>query len=199
MRAAFARLRRDREGVTIIEFAIVAPVLLVFIFGILDLGHGLYMQSVLQGTVQNAGRDAGLESGRVGQAAIDADVRERIKAVMPYLDDDDIAIERQNYETFSDVDVPEDFDDTNGSGAYDDNECFTDRNNNGQWDPDVGADGLGGADDVVQYEVTVTYDRLLPFWRMLDLPHRGVAQATTVMRNQPFGQQATRRSVRICP
>jgi hypothetical protein len=34
---------------------------------------------------------------------------------------------------------------------------------------------------------------------MLDLPHRGVAQATTVMRNQPFGQQATRRSVRICP
>jgi len=199
MRAAFARLRRDREGVTIIEFAIVAPVLLVFIFGILDLGHGLYMQSVLQGTVQNAGRDAGLESGRVGQAAIDADVRERIKAVMPYLDDDDIAIKRQNYETFSDVDVPEDFDDTNGSGAYDDNECFTDRNNNGQWDPDVGADGLGGADDVVQYEVTVTYDRLLPFWRMLDLPHRGVAQATTVMRNQPFGQQATRRSVRICP
>ncbi|MXO68173.1 pilus assembly protein [Altererythrobacter marinus] len=199
MRAAFARLRRDREGVTIIEFAIVAPVLLVFIFGILDLGHGLYMQSVLQGTVQNAGRDAGLESGRVGQAAIDADVRERIKAVMPYLDDDDIAIERQNYETFSDVDVPEDFDDMNGSGAYDDNECFTDRNNNGQWDPDVGADGLGGADDVVQYEVTVTYDRLLPFWRMLDLPHRGVAQATTVMRNQPFGQQATRRSVRICP
>ncbi|USA40666.1 TadE/TadG family type IV pilus assembly protein [Pelagerythrobacter marinus] len=199
MRAAFARLRRDREGVTIIEFAIVAPVLLVFIFGILDLGHGLYMQSVLQGTVQNAGRDAGLESGRVGQAAIDADVRERIKAVMPYLDDDDIAIERQNYETFSDVDVPEDFDDTNGSGTYDDNECFTDRNNNGQWDPDVGADGLGGADDVVQYEVTVTYDRLLPFWRMLDLPHRGVAQATTVMRNQPFGQQATRRSVRICP
>lgn len=199
MHAAFARLRRDREGVTIIEFAIVAPVLLVFIFGILDLGHGLYMQSVLQGTVQNAGRDAGLESGRVGQAAIDADVRERIKAVMPYLDDDDIAIERQNYETFSDVDVPEDFDDTNGSGAYDDNECFTDRNNNGQWDPDVGADGLGGADDVVQYEVTVTYDRLLPFWRMLDLPHRGVAQATTVMRNQPFGQQATRRSVRICP
>ena len=193
------RLRDAREGVTIIEFAIVAPVLLIFIFGILDLGHGLYMQSVLQGAVQEAGRDSGLETGRVGQDAIDTDVRERVEAVMPFLDDDDLAIRRTNYETFSDVGTPEDFDDTNGSGAYDDNECFSDRNNNGVWDPDVGAEGLGGADDVVMYEVTVTYDRLLPFWRMVGPPHRGQAQATTVMRNQPFGQQATRRAVRICP
>ncbi|TFW83659.1 TadE/TadG family type IV pilus assembly protein, partial [Escherichia coli] len=36
-------LLRDTAGVTIVEFAIVAPVFLALIFGILDLGHGLYM------------------------------------------------------------------------------------------------------------------------------------------------------------
>jgi len=192
-------LLRDAAGVTIVEFAIVAPVLLTLIFGILDLGHGLYMRSVLQGAVQDAGRDAGLESGAAARAAIDADVRASVQAVMPFVEDDDIAIKRSNYETFSDVGVPEDFDDANGSNTYDDTECFTDRNDNGQWDADVGADGLGGADDIVYYEVTVTYDRLFPLWSMLGLSHRGVAQATTVMRNQPFGEQAERTAVRICP
>ena len=34
-------LVRDREGVTIVEFAIVAPVMITLIFGVLYLGHGL--------------------------------------------------------------------------------------------------------------------------------------------------------------
>lgn len=190
---------RDTAGVTIVEFAIVAPVFLALIFGILDLGHGLYMRSVLQGAVQDAGRDAGLESGPAAQAAIDERVRDSVQAVMPFIPDDDIEIERKNYASFSDVGVPEDFDDTIENGVYDAGECFTDQNDNGQWDPDVGAAGLGGADDVVYYQVTVNYDRLFPLWKMIGLPHRASAQATTVMRNQPFGEQAARKAVPICP
>lgn len=192
-------LLRDTAGVTIVEFAIVAPVLLTLIFGVLDLGHGLYMQSVLQGAVQDAGRDAGLESGRTTQATIDESVRTSVQAVMPFIADEDIGIKRSNYATFSDVGVPEDFDDTNDNGAYDITECFTDQNGNGRWDNDAGADGLGGADDVVYYEVTVGYDRLFPLWSMIGLTQRATAQATTVMRNQPFGEQAARKTVRICP
>ena len=193
------RLRRDAGGVTIVEFAIVAPVLFLFIFGVLDIGHGLYMRSVLQGAVQDAARNAGLESGRTSLAAIDENVLESVQAVMPFVEEDDVDITRLNYESFSDVGVPEDFDDTNGNNTYDDVECFTDRNDNGHWDPDVGAGGLGGADDIVYYDVQVRYDRLFPLWSLLHLPHRGVAQATTVMRNQPFGQQAERSAERVCP
>ena len=193
------RLLRDRAGVTIVEFAIVAPVLLALIFGVLDLGHGLYMQSVLQGAVQDAGRDAGLESGRTAQAAIDESVRSSVQAVMPFIPDEDIAIKRSNYVTFSDVGMPEDYDDTNNNDTYDITECFTDQNGNNHWDDDIGADGLGGADDVVYYEVTVGYDRLFPLWSMIGLSQRATAQATTVMRSQPFGEQAARKSVRICP
>ncbi|MGV2496375.1 TadE/TadG family type IV pilus assembly protein [Pelagerythrobacter aerophilus] len=192
-------LLRDTAGVTIIEFAIVAPVLLTLIFGVLDLGHGLYMQSVLQGAVQDAGRDAGLESGRTAQATIDESVRTSVQAVMPFIPDEDIDIKRSNYVTFSDIGVPEDYDDTNNNDLYDITECFTDQNGNGQWDDDIGADGLGGADDVVYYEVTVGYDRLFPLWSMIGLQQRATAQATTVMRNQPFGEQAARKTVRICP
>ena len=189
----------DREGVTIVEFAIVAPVMLTLIFGVLDLGHGLYMQSVLQGAVQSAGRDSGLEGASGSQAAIDEHVIDSVKAVMPFLDEDDIEISRSNYETFSDVGTPEDFDDSNDNETYDDTECFTDRNGNAQWDSDVGMDGLGGADDVVHYEVTVTYSRFFPLWKLIGLPHRTQASAATIMRSQPFGQQASRSSVRMCP
>ena len=192
-------LVRDREGVTIVEFAIVAPVMLTLIFGVLDLGHGLYMQSVLQGAVQSAGRDSGLEGASGSQAAIDEHVIDSVKAVMPFLDEDDIEISRSNYETFSDVGTPEDFDDSNDNETYDDTECFTDRNGNAQWDSDVGMDGLGGADDVVHYEVTVTYSRFFPLWKLIGLPHRTQASAATIMRSQPFGQQASRSSVRMCP
>lgn len=192
-------LARDTEGVTLVEFALVAPVLFMLIFGIFDIGHGLYMQSVLQGAVQDAGRDSGLESGQLNQIAIDEAVTESVQAVMPFVEEDDIDIVRTNYQSFSDVGTPEDFDDRNDNDIYEDNECFTDRNDNGMWDSDVGAGGLGGADDIVYYEVSVRYDRLFPLWRMIGLPHRGLAQATTVMRNQPFGEQAERRSVRICP
>jgi Flp pilus assembly protein TadG len=192
-------LLRSDDGVTIVEFAIVGPIMLTLIFGILDLGHGLYMQSVLQGAVQDAGRKAGIEGGNTSKAAIDEKVVSSVQSVMPFLDDDDVKITRLNYENFSDVGMPEDFDDTNGNGAYDANECFTDRNNNGQWDPDVGAVGLGGADDIVNYNVQVDYDRLFPLWKMIGLPSRGSASATTVMRSQPFGPQASRRAVRICP
>ena len=192
-------LVRNREGVTIVEFAIVAPVMLTLIFGVLDLGHGLYMQSVLQGAVQSAGRDSGLEGASGSQAAIDEHVIDSVKAVMPFLDEDDIEISRSNYETFSDVGTPEDFDDSNDNETYDDTECFTDRNGNAQWDSDVGMDGLGGADDVVHYEVTVTYSRFFPLWKLIGLPHRTQASAATIMRSQPFGQQASRSSVRMCP
>lgn len=194
-----AELRDNTEGVTLVEFGLVAPILLMTIFGIFDIGHGLYMQSVLQGAVQTAGRDAGLESGRASQATIDQSVKSNVLAVMPFVNPADIAITRTNYENFSDVGKSEDFDDTNGNDEYDATECFTDRNNNDAWDSDVGASGLGGADDIVHYKVTVTYDRIFPLWGLLKQSNRGSIQATTVMRNQPFGPQATRRSVRICP
>ena len=50
------RLRRDRRGATIMEFAIVSPVMLLLLMGLSDMLYQQYAQSILTGAVQKAGR-----------------------------------------------------------------------------------------------------------------------------------------------
>lgn len=192
----FSMLGRDRDGVTIVEFAFAAPILILTLVGIVDIGHAVYARAVLQGAIQKAGRDAGLETGANNLKAIDAFVLKQTQTVVPR---GAILTSRSNYQNFDDVGKPEDFVDANGSGSYDDNECFTDVNNNAQWDEDRGAAGLGGADDVVVYTATLTYDRITPLWHMIGLSKQASISASTALRNQPFGDQATRAEVQICP
>ena len=190
------RLRQNSEGATIVEFAIVAPVFLLLLIGSFDLGHTLYVRSALQGALQDAGRGSGLEGGVDNQQAIDDYVAAQVMAVAPKAR---LTFDRRNYAEFSDVGTPEDFVDANNIGVYDEGECFTDENGNGQWDSDVGAEGQGGADDVVVYRVDVAFERSFPLWKMLGLGHEAQLSATTTLRNQPFGTQEARTSETICP
>src|SRR5687768_12624087 len=61
VRCLGARLARSTRGATLPEFAIILPTFLVLLFGIYDVGQTMYAQSVLQGALQDAGRDASLE------------------------------------------------------------------------------------------------------------------------------------------
>jgi Flp pilus assembly protein TadG len=195
----FARLRLlacDTGGMAVTEFGVIAPVFLMLLLGIYDIGHEIYVQSVLQGAVQAAPRDAGLESGAADRAAIDAFVEKQVGPIAPGAS---YTFSRSNYSTFSDVGRPEDFVDANNNGQYDNGECFIDENGNGQWDDDVGAAGLGGADDVVLYTVTVSYPRLFPLWALIGLNRDTTASAKTTLRNQPFGNQDVRQKEQICP
>ena len=51
-----ARLGSDRRGATIVEFAIVAPVLILFIFGVMEGARALWIAQSLQETVSNSAR-----------------------------------------------------------------------------------------------------------------------------------------------
>lgn len=190
------RLAGDAKGATLPEFAIVLPTFLLLLFGIFDVGQGIYIQSVLQGAIQDGGRDAGLESGSSQMSAIDRYVREQMDPVA--ISNPIYTFKRENYSSFSDVGRPEDFTDTNKNDQYDGGECFVDENGNGTWDADVGKSGLGGANDVVLYTVTLTYDRLFPLWKLINGDQRATTSASTVLRNQPFGPQATRVQKQIC-
>ena len=57
-RTTIQRLRTDCRGATIIEFAIVAPVMMFLLMGLGDLLYQLYLQSILDGALQKAGRDS---------------------------------------------------------------------------------------------------------------------------------------------
>ena len=198
MIAALRRLRavqRDCQGVSAVEFALVAPVLFGLVMGTLQLSIDVYINAVLKGAIQEAGRDSGLESAQAGQQSIDDYVRAQVHAVLPSAK---VTFSRKSYQTFSDVGKPEDFVDANDNNVYDSDECFYDENANKIWD-DGSFANQGGARDVVVYTGTVQYEELLPLHSLLGLGSHRELSATTALMNQPFGTQQVHPAVQVCP
>jgi len=182
-----AALVRDTSGATIVEFALVLPVLLLTLLGLFDLGYNMYTAQMLQGAIQNAARLSTLQGASDKQAGIDAVVTRAVHAVVPNAT---LGFNRKAYASFSDVARPEDFTDINANGTCDAGEPFEDANANGTWDADAGSDGFGGARDAVLYTVTVNYPRAFPVARLIPGQSDHLAlTAVTVLRNQPFNIQ----------
>lgn len=187
-------LARDERGATMTEFAIVLPVMLTLVLGGMDIGHRLYMKSVVQGAMQKAGRDSSLEtSDATTQAAYDTKVREQI---VQLYNTADVSFTRRFYKSFTKASdkTPETFTDSNSNGTCDGpsggtpGEPFVDTNRNGRWDRDGADEGQGGAKDSVLYTVTVTYPHIVP---VADLFGSGdvTISASTILNNQPYSDQ----------
>ena len=186
---------RDRRGVTVTEFGLIAPTFLIMLLGVFDLGYTVYARAILDGAVQKAGRDAALESGITNVAALDAKVKENLG---PLAGDATFTYTRRNYRDFAKVGLPEDLDDKNNNGNRDPGECFTDENGNRSWDRDLGKDGIGGARDVVMYTVLMSFDRKFPLYRLIGMDSRATIKSATVLRNQPYASQNAATTEVIC-
>lgn len=195
MRRLLPRLARDRRGATVIEFAIVLPVMLVLMMGMMELGYQAYVQSVITGAVQKAGRDSGIQGAT--QATIDAKVLSQVRAVAPSANFASGSPTRLSYTSFSAV-APEPFVDTNGNGTRQAGECYTDVNGNGQWDADAGRSGQGGANDVTVYTVQITYSRIFPVVKLLGWAGTATLSASTTLMNQPYATQNVPSPATIC-
>lgn len=180
---------RDQQGVTVIEFAFVAPIALLLIMGTLELGYQQYASAILNGAMDEAGRNSGLESGPAALEAIDDKVRETVRNVVPSAQ---FKFERRAYSDFRSVNRPEPFEDSKVvNGTRDPGECFVDLNGNGVWDALRGKDGQGGAAQVVQYRTTVTYPRLLPLYNWLGWGNDVTLVSSTTLVNQPYGRPSS--------
>ncbi len=195
-RMARSALLRDRRGVSAVEFALTAPILFLVVFGTLQVAQSYYVRTVLTGSINAAARKSTLQSGQTNSSTLDTLVADSIKYVMPTAN---ITFTRKNYADFTSVGTPEDFTDTNKNGVYDSTECFVDMNGNGVWDADMGKSGLGGANDIVVYTVSVSYKQWFGFAKMFGLPEYQTIPQTTILKNQPFATQATRTGTSICP
>jgi Flp pilus assembly protein TadG len=184
--AAARRLRDDEAGVTIVEFALIAPALLMVILGLMELGHTIYTTTLLEGAIQGAGRDSTIEGAETKGLQIDTKLRSVVHKISPQAT---IAIDRRAYLDYSDVDQPEDFIDGNADGACNDGEAFEDANGNGMWDEERGRTDMGGARDAVLYTVTVSYPRMFPVMNLLGFDPNVTTRSQTVLRNQPYGPQ----------
>jgi Flp pilus assembly protein TadG len=181
-------LRRDRAGISTVEFALLAPVMMVMLMGFFDLAQQAYIRSVLQGAMQQAGRNSTLETGASTTSAIDDYVKNQVKKVTgPNVTFTPV---RKSYADFASVGKAENFvDKVPKNNKYDAGECFEDVNGNGVWDSDLGKSGQGGADDAVLYTMTVSYKHLFPVAKLLGWTANQSVTASTVLRNQPYGDQ----------
>lgn len=188
-------LVRDRRGATTLEFGLIAPSLCAMLLGALDFGHALYMQSVLQGAVQKAAREGTLETATgttpTTRNTIDAAVKNQLWTLNKTAT---IEVDRRFFRSFTEAAAKraETFTDTNGDGICNGGEPFEDRNNNGVLDKDGGdsADRAGARDNIV-YVVKIHYPRMFPIDKLLGGDGTTTLVASTVLANQPFGNQGS--------
>ena len=178
-------LALQSRGATIVEFALILPALCVTLLGFFDLGYHAYVLSIVEGALHEAARSATV-GGKTG-AQIDALVRSRLQS---FSKGATITINKYSYANFSDVGQPEKITtDTAPFGVYNKGDCFEDDNGNGVWDADKGKSGLGGADDIVDYQIVMTYPRLVPIGKFLGWSSTQTITESTVLRNQPYAAQ----------
>jgi Flp pilus assembly protein TadG len=182
------KLRADQQGVSVVEFALLAPVLLTMLMGLLDMAYNMYTAQMLQGAVQAAARKSTIEGAAADSTGIDAVVTRAVHAVAPTAT---MTFSRKAYTNFGNVNRPEDYDDVNADATCNNGEPFEDANGNGSWDSDPGQTGFGGARDAVLYQVNITYPRAFPIFVFIPgQTSTFTLNASVVLRNQPYGMQS---------
>lgn len=170
-----------------IEFAFAAPVLILFLVGIIELGMVLFASTLMEGALRDASR-----YGITGQEPNEAARLERILEIvgertLGLVDMSTAQIEVLVYPGFGDIGKAEDFVDGDGNGTYDAGETFTDTNANGVWDADSGVPGPGGSGDIVVYRVQYDWPLFTPIFGSImggieTLP----LTASLAVRNEPW-------------
>lgn len=203
---ALRRMRKNEDGATLLEFALISPVFLFMLLGTFEIGYGIYMRSALNGAIQHAARAATLQNANdpTVRRQTDDEVRAILKKVNGSLTDSDIKISRKSYLNFSNVERIETYTDSNSNGTCDNNEVFVDENGNGTWGT-VGRADNGGAHDAVLYSISVTYDAVFPFetftrnsknrdaaFTLEGLSNQRTLKSETLLKNQPFGNHSAR-------
>ena len=184
MTCIVGRFLRDQRGGSVVEFAIMAPLTIMMLIGIVELG----MVFLVSGSLENAVL-ASSRFGITGNAVAGTTREEVIRDVIArntygLVPMDEVTIDTIVYDNFSDIGQPEPFADANANGVFDSGESFTDVNGNGQFDTDVGQVGLGGPGDIVLYRIRYQIQSLTllfdPFFTVID------HSATVAVRNEPF-------------
>ncbi|MDV7340382.1 pilus assembly protein [Terasakiella sp. A23] len=181
-------LKQDEKGVAAIEAALYFPMLALAIMAVAEMGLIMFASTLLEGSLREASR-----YGITGQEQEDVSREDYIRTVIDgtmigLVDINDATIEVKTYPSFADIETGEPFIDGNGNSSYDDGETYTDVNDNGQWDEDMGVDGAGGSGDVVRYTVSINWEVMSPLMEPFFAKNDGVfpLRASMTVRNEPW-------------
>lgn len=186
-------LYQDKRGVTAVEFALLAMPLFVLIMGSIELGVQMFAKAQLEGVLRQAARMA--VTGDEAANGVDGKkIDDFVKASAPLVKGATVDIVKEYYDHFDQVRKPEKKDSDRTSPPY----CFEDINANKRWDENPSRTGLGGADDIISYKVTVEYPALFPLVTNVVTKNGKVTLTSqTIVRNEPFGG-ATDQLAKTC-
>lgn len=185
------KIVRDSDGVVTLEFALLLPIFLLLLFGIIEFSIIMFAKSVMEGATSitsRMGKTGYIEEGKSREEMLIELLAQKSSGV---LDPERIEIETLVYEGFSDIAQPEPLTyDANGNGEYDpaDGDSYQDINGNGAWDSDMGTAGLGGAGDIVVYRVHYPWPVLTPVMSnfLADEDGNYPLDVSVVVRNEPY-------------
>ena len=190
-RSLRGRLRaffRCRSGAGLLEFALGLPVFVLLTAGIFEFALVLFVNNAVEGGLRDASRygiTGQSVSGETREQTLINIVNDRSYGLVTLTASD---ITFKSYDTLSAVGQEEPYNDNSpANGQYDVGETYTDINTNGQWDADQGADGVGGADDVVLYTVTYQWTFLTPLFAPFGGGDGALDLTSTItVRNEPY-------------
>lgn len=163
------RPQRDERGATVIEIAILAPVVLLFTMGLGDLLYQEYAQSLLSGAVQQAVLDS--RASDASTAMIDTKVETLVSTIAGHATFISI---RRGYGSVSEP-LPEPM----GAG------CSASVRH-------------GGAGATAVYTMTMTYPRLFPVATLFGWPSNQTISASSPLKNQPTTRSVS-ETTPTCP
>jgi len=194
MNKAIYRMRRRllaagecSRGAAMIEFALIAPALILVILGIIEMAMVMVVTTLMEGGLRQASR-----FGITGFIP-DGETREEIVLqivtdnTIGLIDVSDASLTSFVYPSFGDIGKPEPLEDDNENGVHDEGEFYVDVNGNSQWDPDMGTAGLGGPGEVVLYTLSAEWEFMTPFIGNLVSDNGKIPlTASMVIRNEPY-------------
>ena len=180
-------LGRDRRAATMVEFAMIAPILFILTLGTIELGICFAADILLRNATYTAAR-----VGRTGYVAENTTRDDMVRNLIAnqssvLMDASKLNISSKVYGGFGQIHQPEPFNDVNNNGRRDNGESYTDVNGNGQYDTDRGANGLGGSSQIVIYTVTYPWTFFTPLiGRLISSTGTIDLTATAVIQNEPY-------------
>ena len=181
------KFKKAQSGVTAVEFAVIAPVMLLLLCGIIEFAVIMMVYNVMEGATavsSRLGKTGYITGGLTRQQTILNEITNRAGTL---LDSTKLTVTSKFYKQYDQINDPEPYIDANGNASYNVGETYTDINGNGKWDPDMGASGYGSAGDVVVYSVSYPWPVSTPVISQL-IATNGIFTITTnaVVKNEPY-------------
>jgi Flp pilus assembly protein TadG len=180
------RFKTDETGVTAVEFALIAPVLMLIIMGTVEVGLMTAAQRMLDNatfTGSRTGKTGYIATGKTQAQTIQDGIK---KAAPVLLNPSKITLSSIAYPDYSYI-KPEAFTDTNKNRKWDSGEPYVDANNNGKYDDGTGVSGLGSCGQIVVYTATYSWKLFTPLLsRLIGTGGYVPLKSSIPVKNEPY-------------